>query len=141
MPDNPLGLFGFLPGQMHTNSRGGILGGAVRPFAPGEYLDNPNGSWSNEMAYTLMDPTLNGGKPTNVPGLWVKDGKPYHATEDEAARFALLSKLLFPAYENQQQATQAAQAREADWQKIPKQNAMSMDPLYSLPLIPLPRRK
>lgn len=143
MPDNPLGLFGYLAGQLHTNPQGGILGqaipqGAARPFARGEYMDNPNGSWSSEMTYTLQDPTLNAGRPTLVPGLWLKDGKPYHATEDEAAQMAIQSLLRWPSYSSLPQAEEVSSAREAGWQTTPRQQAGRAAPLF---LPPLPRTR
>lgn len=143
MPDNPLGLLGYLPGILHTNDQGGLLGqygnGAARPFAPGEYLDNPNGSWSSEMSYTIQDPSLNNGLPSNIPGLWILNGKPYHATEDEAARFAAQSGLLWPTYQRANEADAASAEREKDWQKLPR-TTTSMPPLYVLPQLP-PRRR
>lgn len=137
MPDNPFGILGFLSGQLHTNPQGGLLSGAnPRPFAPGEYMTNPNGSWSSEMTYTLQDPILNGGLPTNVPGLWLKDGKPYHATEDEAARFAAQSGLQWPTYQRLPEADAASAEREKNWQSISPQNSGSVRPLYVVPRLP-----
>jgi len=91
---NPLGMLGYLPGVL--SGAGLPRTGPASPFAPGQVLNNPNGSWSNEMSYTIQDPGLNGGLPTNIPGLWIKDGKPYHASEDEAAQFAAQSGLQWP---------------------------------------------
>lgn len=138
MPDNPLGLFGVLPGALSLipGAAPQVPSGVARPLGRGEYLNNPNGSWSNEMSYTLQDPMLNAGRPTIVPGLWVKDGKPYHATEDEAARMALASLLHFPSYNSMQQAEDMANAREAAWQKIPKEKSAMAAPLYIPPLLP-----
>lgn len=133
---NPLGILGFLSGQLNTNQQGGILGqyanGGPRPFAPGEYLDNPNGSWSSEMSYTLQDPSFNRGLPTNVPGLWIVDGKPYHATEDEAAKFAAQSGLQWPTYNKIDEADAASAEREKNWQNLPR-TTTSMPPLFVLP--------
>ncbi len=148
MPDNPLGILGYLAGKMHANDQGGLLssvtGNAPRPFARGEYMDNPDGSWSSEMTYTVNDPRygvnpdFNGGRPTVLPGLWIKDGKPYHATEDEAMQMAIASGLHFPSYPNATQAEDVANAREAGWQNIPRQNASMGAPLF---LPPLPRKR
>lgn len=135
MPNN-LGILGYLAGQLNTNQQGGLLGnyakGGARPFAPGEYLNNPDGSWSSEMSYSLQDPTFNGGLPTNIPGLWIKDGKPYHATEDEAAQFAAQSGLQWPTYQKINEADAASAEREKNWQKLPR-TTTAMRPLYVLP--------
>lgn len=142
MPDNPLGILGYMAGQLHTNQQGGLLGnaGQARPFGPGEYLNNPNGSWSNEMAYTVAHPDLNNGMPTNIPGLWIKDGKPYHANEDEAAQFAAQSGLQWPTYQRLPEAEAASMEREKNWQSISPQQSGSQRPLYVLPQLPLGRR-
>jgi hypothetical protein len=104
-------------------------------------MDNPNGSWSSEMTYTLQDPSLNAGRPTLVPGLWIKDGKPYHATEDEAARMALASALRWPSYQNMQQAEDVSNARENGWQTTPREQAARAAPLFLPPLLAVPRKK
>lgn len=142
MPDNPLGILGFLAGQLHTNPQGGLLGnaGSPRPFAPGEYMTNPNGSWSSEMSYTLAHPDLNNGMPTNIPGLWIKDGKPYHANEDEAAQFAVQSGLQWPTYNKLNEANDASAEREKNWQTISPERSSSVRPLYVLPQLPQGRR-
>lgn len=140
MADSPLGLFGRLPGILHLDPRSApqVPQGAARPFGRGEYMDNPNGSWSSEMTYTLQDPSLNAGRPTLVPGLWLKDGQPYHATEDEAAQMALQSGLHWPSYSTLPQAEDVSNARESGWQATPRQQAARAAPLF-LPPLSLPR--
>jgi hypothetical protein len=103
-------------------------------------MNNPDGSWSSEMTYTVnnpaygpVNPDFNGGKPTVIPGLWIKDGKPYHATEDEAMQFANQGGYHFPAYSNAAQADDVANAREAAWQNVPRERASMAAPLFVLP--------
>jgi hypothetical protein len=134
-PEIPLNMMGYLPGQLALNPKLAppVTAGAARPFAPGEYMKNPDGSWSSEMSYTVAHPALNGGKPTNIPGLWIKDGKPYHATEDEAAQFASQSGLLWPTYNKIDEADAAASEREKDWQKMSPEQAVGTRPLYVVP--------
>ena len=84
----------------------------TRPFAPGEYLNNPDGSWSNEMSWTVE---VN-GKPSVVPGLWLVNGTPTHVNENTAARYAEASGLKFPSFATQQEAEDYANNRETQWQ-------------------------
>lgn len=132
-PDpEPLNQFGVLPGQLFLNPALApqVLPNMPRPFAPGEYMQNPDKSWSSEMSYTVAHPALNGGLPTNIPGLWIKDGKPYHATEEEAAQFAAQSGLQWPTYQTIKSADDAAAEREAQWQRMTPEQAIGARPLY-----------
>lgn len=128
----PLTQMGFLPGTVHLNAPAG----GVRPFGRGEYMDNPDGSWSSEMTYTLSDPSLNAGRPTVLPGLWLKQGRPYHANEDEAAQMAAQSGLHFPSYSSMDLAEAIANARENAWQKVPRERAAMAAPLFVNPMGP-----
>jgi hypothetical protein len=77
--------FGVLPyTRLRTDPTLGFSGS--RPFGPGEFMTNPNGSWSSEMSSTVQFPDQSWGV---VPGLWLDNGKPTHVDEDEAARRAL----------------------------------------------------
>jgi hypothetical protein len=71
--------------------------------------------------------------PTNIPGLWIVNGRPYHATEDEAARFAAQSGLQWPTYQRVNEADAAAAEREKNWQKMTPQQAVNARPLYVQP--------
>lgn len=53
----------------------------IRPFQPGEYINNPDGTYSTERTVTIQDGS---GKWVNVPSLW-KDanGKTIDLGEDE----------------------------------------------------------
>lgn len=107
--------------------------GAPRPFAPGESVTNPGGSWSSERTMTVSHPSLNNGAATNIPSIWIKDGKPYQAkNEDEAVQLALQSGLPFKSYGDISEADKASIDREDTWQKLggPKQ-ARGVEPLYN----------
>jgi hypothetical protein len=107
--------------------------GAPRPFAPGESVTNPGGSWSSERTMTVTHPSLNNGAATNIPSIWIKDGKPYQAkNEDEAIQLALQSGLPFKSYGDIGEADKASIDREDTWQKLggPKQ-ARGVEPLYN----------
>lgn len=118
---------GVLPGKTFLNQP--AAPGSIRPFGQGEYMTNPNGSWSSEMATTVAHPALNGGAPTNIPTLWLIDGKPTRVTDTQAALLAAHSGLAFPSYPTAQAAQQAAIVRENGWQKIEPQNAGTVAPL------------
>src|SRR5215471_8191658 len=89
----PQEQLGYLPGSANLNPQTAISN-VPRPFAPGEWLQNPDGSWSNERTTTVApgdEPQLMGGRAAVIPRLWVLNGKPYLASEDEAAQFAAKS--------------------------------------------------
>lgn len=121
---------GFLPAKLHLNAPAD----RTRPFGRGEYMDNPDGSWSSEMTYDLSDPRLNAGRASIIPGLWLRDGRPYHANEDEAVQYALQSGLHFPSYDRPDIASAIAAAREKGWQTVPRENAAIAPPLYVPPM-------
>lgn len=126
---------GILPGQLHLKPS--LAPGSpsnVRPFAPGEYIRNPDNSWSSEISLTVGHPKLNGGKPTNIPSLWLVNGKPYRAkNEDEAAELAVRSGLTWPSFPTFDIADQAATDRETNWQGLKRpEDASRVPPLWSL---------
>jgi hypothetical protein len=87
-----------------------------RPLAPGEYVKNPDKSWSSELTMTVEHPDLNEGKPTNLPSLWMKDGKPHVAKdEDEAVSLAKKSGLEFPTHSSIEAADSKSVERENQW--------------------------
>jgi hypothetical protein len=122
---------GVLPGKVNLNAP--APPGSIRPFHQGEYLTNPNGSWSNEMSTTVAHPALNRGMPTNVPTLWLIDGKPTRVTDEQAAMLAAQSGLNFTAYPNAHAADQAATARENGWQNIEPSQSGTVAPLWTDP--------
>lgn len=120
-PGSEMPGVGFLPGQLFLNPAIAPkvpAGAPARPFAPGEYVRNPNGGWSSEISVTVEDPRLNGGKPTIVPSLWVVDGKAKRVDEDTAADYAAASGLPFQGYDSIDAAEAAATSREDNWQKL-----------------------
>jgi hypothetical protein len=128
---------GVIPGALQLNAKlaPAVPQGAARPFAPGESVQNPDGSWSSEISVTVMHPELNGGKPTVIPSLWIKDGKPYvAANEDEAAQLAKASGLEFPAFNTINDAEAFSNQREQMWQSVGPSGAAQIPPLWTAPL-------
>lgn len=129
VPEMP-GL-GPLPGQLTLNPAiAPQVQGNARPLAPGEYLRNPNGSWSSEMTYTVP---YNGGFAV-VPGMWIVDGKPVRVDEDQATEYARQSGLNFQTYPDEATAEKASQAREDQWQTMQPQDAGKVAPLWAKPM-------
>lgn len=127
---------GFIPGELHLDRdlAPGVPVGAPRPFAPGEYIRNPDGTTSSEISITVSgDPTFNGGRPTLLPSLWIKDGKPYVAkNDDEAVQLAKASGLNWTSIHQTNDAADAfANQREAGWNKLAAPgDAIKVAPLY-----------
>lgn len=112
-----------------------VAKGSPRPFAPGEYVVNPDRSWSSERTMTVSHPDLNNGAATNIPALWLIGGKPYEAkSEDEAVALALKSGLPWTSYGTLPEADKASADREAMWQtlKSPRE-AKGKESLYRTP--------
>lgn len=137
-PEGGLPQIGPLEGQVFLNPSVApqVPAGAPRPLAPGEYVMNPNGSWSNEIT-TQTDkgqvPALNDGRPTVIPTVWVVDGKPTRVDEVTAANFAVRSGLSFPSFETEKEADAFSQKREGKWQSFTPSDSKSwqtVTPLY-----------
>lgn len=130
-PANPVppqmpGL-GPLPGQLSLNPQiAPQVQGNARPLAPGEYLTNPDGSWSSEMTYTVPF----GDGWAVLPGMWIVDGKPVRVSEDQAAEYAKQSGLDWQSYPDEATAEKASQEREATWQTMKPQDAGREPPLW-----------
>lgn len=126
---------GYVPGDLHLDPTIAppTKPGAARPFAPGEYISNPDGTWSSERTVTVMgNPDLNDGQPTVIPSLWLKDGKAYVAhNEDEAAQLAKESGLQFRTWGDLAAADEFSKQREEEW-GLPKE-ARGKAPLYLAP--------
>lgn len=126
---------GFIPGTLQLNKdlAPTVPAGAARPFAPGEFVRNPDGSWSSEETITVQSPSFNGGKPTVLPTLWLKDGKPYVARdEQEAVQLAQESGLTWQSFPTLDAADKFAVDREAAWQPLKNPaDASSFTPLYT----------
>lgn len=54
----------------------------LRPFQPGEFVDNRDGTISTERTVTFQDPA---GRWVNVPSLWMSDTGPVDLRDDEDA--------------------------------------------------------
>jgi hypothetical protein len=92
-----------------------------RPFAPGEFETNPDGSWSNEVTRTVNageEPGLMGGHATVIPTMWKQGDQTIRADPDQAAELAKNSGLAFPTFASDQDAAEFADKREANWQNI-----------------------
>jgi hypothetical protein len=125
---------GQMQGVLHLNEAIApkVPNGSPRPFAPGEWVDNPGGSWSSEISVTVTDPQLNGGKPTVIPSLWLVNGKPQRVSEDQAATLAAHSGLNFPAFKDIAAAEKFATDREAAWQGLQPAEAVKIAPLWAV---------
>lgn len=125
---------GVLPGILRLNPALApkVPAGAARPFAPGEWVQNPTGSWSSEITVTVTDPSINGGKATVLPSLWIVNGQAVRVSEDQAAEYAKQSGLTWPSYEDIASAEAASNKREDVWQGIEPQNANTIPPLWTV---------
>jgi hypothetical protein len=83
----------------------------ARPLLPGEFRKNPNGSVSTEIEITVEDEALNGGKPTNIPSLWMTPSGIIEADFEQAIDLARKSGLLFPSFTSVDDAVNAAEER------------------------------
>ena len=89
-------------------------GREIRPLVPGEFRQNDDGSKSTEINITVTHPKLNGGAPTNIPSLYVENGRIVHfRDEGQAVEAALATGLTFPHYPTLDDAVAAAKARSA----------------------------
>lgn len=127
---------GPLPGQVFLNPQIApqVPDGSPRPLSPGEYVKNPQGSWSSEITTTTDPgavPALNGGQPTVIPTLWVINGVPTRVDEDTAAQLAVQSGLRFPGFKTPEEAESYSQQREDSWQTIDPENAASVPALWA----------
>ena len=80
----------------------------IHPTNNRPILHNGDGSISTEESITVIDPRLNGGRPTNIPSIW--DGQRTNS-DDEAVTAALNSGQAFNSFESIEQAVAAARAR------------------------------
>lgn len=83
----------------------------LRPFQPGEYRPNPDGSMSTELTVTVPDAD---GNWMNVPSLWMSPAGWVHLSEDEAAMAAQFYEQRmgrFPRYSTTDDAVRAATGR------------------------------
>jgi hypothetical protein len=135
VPDEPgpaAGIpLGPLPGKLNRLPQYDHLGD-VRPFGPGEYLSNPDGSWSSEMTTSV---------PVNnqwwvVPTLWMVNGVPHRVSEDQAAEYAQQSGLVWPTFDSPNLAQHFSRRRETIWQGTPVGRSDMQRSLWSRPWPP-----
>jgi hypothetical protein len=119
--------YGPQPGKMQRLPQYDSLG-SIRPFGPGEYLLNPDGSFSNEESVTVRHPD---GHFMVVPGLWLVNGVPHKVDEDQALDYAVQSGLIWPEFQNVNYANQFAKHRETIWQGVPQGRTDLQQPLWS----------
>lgn len=129
---------GPMQGQLFLNAQIApqVPEGAPRPFAPGEYVKNQDGSWSSEITGTIEQgqyPELNGGKATIVPTLWIVNGVPTRVDEDTAAGYAVQSGLPFQSFDSNAAAEAYSQQRENLWQTIQPEQAGQIPALWAAP--------
>jgi hypothetical protein len=89
-------------------------GREIRPLKLGEFRQNDDGSKSTEINITVTHPKLNGGAPTNIPSLYMENGRIVHFPDErQAIEAALATGLTFPDYPTLDDAVAAAKARSA----------------------------
>src|SRR5262249_41075514 len=113
-------------GRFHGVSQYSNLG-QNRPLGPGEFVAMPDGSWANEMTYTVPYQ----GQHAVVPGLWLMNGIPHRVSEDQAAELAQASGLNFPMFASAELAEQSSTEREPGWQTAPYARSDWSPPLWS----------
>lgn len=127
---------GVIGGWQDLPSAPEVPHGAAVPFVPGEFVTNPDGSWSNERTITSgagEDDDLMGGKATVIPTLWRAGDKTIEATPDQARELAKRSGLVFPTFNTDEEAEAFSEAREKNWQNVKPGSAehRAVAPLYS----------
>lgn len=122
---------GALPGKLFLNEKLApqVPNGSPRPFAPGEWLQNPNGSWSSEISVTVQNPDKSWSV---VPSLWLLNGQPVRVEEDQALQYAQQSGLQFQKFKSEDEAEKFSQDRENSWQGMMPQEAVKVAPLWSI---------
>jgi hypothetical protein len=86
----------------------------VRPFLPGEFRPNADGSRSTEILVTVQDPAT--GKWVNVPSLWMTPGGPRESPNDDiswmtAQRYEAFTGMRFPRFDTMDDAVSSARSR------------------------------
>jgi gas vesicle protein len=80
----------------------------INPLNNRPILNNGDGTYSTEETITVTHPSMNGGKPTNVPSIW---GGQRYDNEDEIVDRAIKSGQTFQSYESIPAAVSAAKER------------------------------
>jgi hypothetical protein len=91
-----------------------LRGKKVRPLKPGEFRQNKDGTRSTELTRSVRHPDINKGQPTNIPSMYVVEGKVVEfPDEDQAAYAAQATGLKYPTYKTMDEAVAAAKKRSA----------------------------
>lgn len=123
--------FGPVKGTLHLLPQFQNLG-RIRPFGPGEWIDQGEDNWGSEETWTVPV----GKQWWVVPGLWLVDGVPTHVNEDQAAEYAQQSGLNWPTFDNEKAADKFSNEREQIWERTPKGRSDMQRPLWSRPWPP-----
>jgi hypothetical protein len=96
----------------------------LRPFKPGEFIRNDDGSISTQRSHTLQDEN---GKWVNIPSLWTdKDGAVYNLNEDAIATVAKKYEdkngRKFSRFDDLDQAINAAQTKSHNFGAYSEEN-------------------
>jgi hypothetical protein len=84
----------------------------IRPLKQGEFRQNKDGTRSTEISKTVTHPNINNGAPTNIPSLYVVNGKVTEfPDDDEAVKAAQDTGLQFPSFPDIPSAVKDAQTR------------------------------
>jgi hypothetical protein len=83
-------------------------GDSINPLNNRPILNNGDGTYSTEETITVTHPSMNGGKPTNVPSIW---GGQRYDNEDEIVDRAINSGQTFQSFESIPAAVSAAKER------------------------------
>lgn len=102
---------GSYSGRVNRDTTAASSKGELRPFKPGEKVNNPDGSYSTERTITVgVD-----GQYMNIPTLWMGANGPEELSEQEAVTAARdymqRSGQKFPSFKTIDQAVQAAEKR------------------------------
>jgi hypothetical protein len=135
--DGEVTYVAFFPEQVRVKSNaankavsgiGGLGAGGLMTPEGRQYVANDDGSYSTEVTVTVIDPRINGGKPTNIPSMY--NGK--IVSEDEAADIIAKNEGRDPETGREMQGyasiAEAVKAAKARSKSIPPPNGlMSQD--------------
>lgn len=121
---------GPIPGKPNLLTDYNSLGN-TRPFGPGEFVTNPDGTVSSERTFTVPV----GNQWWVVPGMWLVNGTPTQVDPQTAAQYAQSSGLNWPTFDSENWANQYANHREAVLNR-PGYGTGALEPLWSRPWPP-----
>lgn len=107
----PLPAIGKMQGKAYLKGNTTV----TRPLHAGEYVVNPDGTWSTEITTSVDGPN---GTTAVIPTLWLLHGVPYRLTPQQAYQLAVKSKLAFPLFKTVPDAEAFTRKREAKEQTM-----------------------